>query len=53
MILLTVDTWPMSLSPTIGDRGGLQKNLNEEKNPFGQIPACKNLESQVKILADV
>ena len=53
VLLLAVDTWPMSLTPTIGDSGGSWKNENpsEEKNPVEPLPACKNLVSQVKNFA--
>ena len=55
MLLLAVDTWPMSLAPTIGDTGGLWKNKTSvrKKILLSQYQHAKNLMSQVKIIADV
>ena len=51
---MAVDNWPMSLAPTIGDSGGTWKNKTSvRKKSFVPITACKNLVSQVKILADL
>ena len=55
MLLLAVDTWPMSLAPTIGDTGGSRKNKTSvrKKILLSQYQHAKNLMSQVKTIADV
>ena len=54
ILLLAIDTWPTSLAPTMGDLGGSWKHKpHEEKIPFETIPACKNLVSDLKILAEL
>ena len=47
---MAIDTWPMSLTPTIGDSGGLQinKTTARKKGPVEPVTAFKNLVSQVK-----
>ena len=54
MLLFAVVTWPMSLTPMIGDTGGLQENKTSvrKKILLSQYQHSKNLVSQVKILAD-